>query len=158
MNTITLTSIMNKWATILANDPAIKAFCQEKYALLPTVFIGFNEKKPPTVADCPVIIIFPGNKDEGLDQEVFTYRLSIGWSIVNETADTTVLGIVKYVGVEEADALGQLIWSAIAEAPTGNPVSRIYFDLEAVAWFPQIPGRMDLEIDIRPPFGGTISY
>lgn len=149
---------MQKWAGILVADKDLQDFCDEKYGKGPTVYIGFNEKNPPKITDCPVIIIFPGNKDEGLEQDVFTYRISVGWSIVNDTADTSTPGIVEYMGVEEADALGQIIWSALAEASPGNPISRVYYDLEAVAWFPQIPGRMDLEIDIMPPFGGSISY
>lgn len=105
-----------------------------------------------------MIILFPGNKDEGLEQDTFTYRASVGWSIVNETVDTSAPGIVKYPGVFESDHLGQLIWGVLAEASSDNPVSRVFYDLEAVEFFPQIPGRMDLEIDITPPIGATIEY
>lgn len=158
MQTITLSSILQKWEAALLASSAIQDFCMEKYNKAPTLYVGYDKKRPATTADCPVIILFTGNKDEGLEQDIFTYRASIGWSVANKNKDTSTPGVIRYPGVFESDELGQLIWAVIAEASDNWPVSRAYYDLEAVEFFPQVPGRMDIEIDVIPPIGAPIEY
>jgi hypothetical protein len=158
MQTIALTSIMQQWAVLLTNNTAIKNFCQEKYAKDPTVYLGYSVTQPLTVQNYPCIVVSPIAKKEGLEEQQYTYRVAIEWFIENETRNTVIPGIVKYVGLEEADTLGQLIWETVAEASPQSPVARLLYELKAMDLFPQISGLMTLKMNVTPSIGGQIQY
>jgi hypothetical protein len=121
------------------------------------IYVGINGKNPPADSDCPLIILYPGAKSEGLELEEYSYKLTVGWAIVQE-ASTTTDNITEYSGVAECDDLGQLIYLELAELSAENPISEVHYSIEPVAYYPRFPGRMDITLKVTPVNGYSIEY
>jgi len=157
LQTIRISDIVSKWKDALAGSEAINEFCTTKYGKKPEIRVGLNQKQPPTAASCPIIVIRPGSKLEGEDQEEFIYSISIGWGIVNEL-ETVNDNVRELNGIAECDELGQLIMTELYCVNPSHPVTTVYYDLEVVEFFPQFVGEMVLEIAVMPAIGGTLKY
>jgi len=167
--TLDLTSIAEKWSDTLAASTRLKAWCQEKYGKDPTIFYAANGRKLPDKKYCPVVIVLPGLKHEGISEDPLKYIISVSWCVENNKA--TVDGVsaawnekltgsyIKFDGARETDEFGQLIYEIIQEvAKDIFPVSSVDFSIETQEFFPQWPGFMILSTDIEPTFGEIIKY
>jgi hypothetical protein len=157
VSTLKLSDITSKWRDALQASTSIQNYCIAKYNQAPQIYVGFNGKKMPADTDCPLIILYPGAKSEGLELKEYTYKLTVGWTIL-QVAATTTGNITEYSGVAECDELGQLIYLELAGLSTDNPVSAVNYSIEPVAYYPRFPGRMDITIKITPVNGYNISY
>jgi hypothetical protein len=156
IQTLPIYTIVAKWRDALKDDAAINDFCQTNFGKTPVIFVGLDLENPPTLNDCPLIIIRPGMKDEG-ELDPFVYTLSIGWAVVNESK--SVAGsVAEYAGIWQCDYLGQLIYSVLGEISSGNPVTHLTYDLNPIDYFPQFVGEMTLVTEVHPAIGGTITY
>lgn len=155
--TLKLNDIIDKWRDALQASQPIQNYCTAKYAKSPKLYIGINGKTPPAAEDCPLIILYPGAKSEGLELQEYTYKLSVGWVILQNA--TTVTGnTTEYAGVKECDDLGQLIYLELAQLSTDNPISIVNYTIEPSAYYPRFPGRMDITLKITSVNGYSINY
>jgi hypothetical protein len=157
VQTIPIYDILTVWRDILSNDIKIKEFCLEKYHKEPKIYLGIDLKNPPSVLDCPLIILCPGTKIEGEDEEEFRYAISVSWGIVNEKRKITG-NIIEYFGIKEADEFGQLILLALSEANQDHPISSVHYELDSLDFFPQHCGEMRLEITVPRLMGAEMKY
>ncbi|WP_094605344.1 hypothetical protein SPSIL_002530 [Sporomusa silvacetica DSM 10669] len=155
--TLKLSDIISKWRDALQASQPIQNFCTTHYNKAPNIFVGINGKIPPTADNCPLIILYPGAKSEGLELQEYTYKLTIGWTIL-QTAVTVTNNVTELSGIAECDALGQLIYLELAQLSPDNPVSVLNYDLEPVAYFPRFPGRMEITVKISPVNGYNINF
>ena len=157
MQTIPLMDIAMKQADALRNSEAIREFCLSKYGKLPQIIIGHNLKQKPGRDDCPAILIPRMGKIEGEDNREFRYFTLIGWMIVNdqEIAEEDVR-ILQ--GLEESDALGQMIYETLCLLNPSYPVSESHYEIDAVEFFPQIVGEMQLNIIMPRTMGMAMKY
>lgn len=151
------------------NSTEIHDFCMNQYGKPPTIFMGVNGKKLPDKKYCPAIFILPGVKTEGLDQDVLSYGLCISWSIVQPNvmvdgeikawSESLTGNVIEFMGVYEADDFGQLIYEVLqAELMSNFPVSKMDYNIDTQAYFPQFPGYMVLTTDIEPAMGEELEY
>jgi len=157
VSTLKLSDITSKWRDALQASTSIQNYCTTKYSKTPKIYVGINGKKMPADADCPLIILYPGAKTEGLELKEYTYKLTVGWIILQAGA-TTTNNITEYSGVAECDELGQLIYLELAGLSADNPISAVNYSIEPVAYYPRFPGRMDITIKITPVNGYNIDY
>jgi hypothetical protein len=157
VSTLKLSGITSKWRDALKASTSIQNYCTAKYSQTPKIYVGINGKKMPADTDCPVIILYPGAKTEGLELKEYIYKLTVGW-IILQAATTTTNNITEYTGVAECDELGQLIYQELAGLSTDNPISAVNYSIEPVAYYPRFPGRMDITIKITPVNGYSIEY
>ncbi|MBP2656895.1 MAG: hypothetical protein H6Q73_4464 [Firmicutes bacterium] len=157
VSTLKLSDIISKWRDALQASTVIQSYCTTTYSQTPNIYVGINGKNPPANSKCPLIILYPGAKAEGLELEEYTYKLTVAWAIVQETT-TTNDNITEYSGVAECDALGQLIYLELAELSAENPISEVHYSIEPVAYYPRFPGRMDITLKITPVNGYSIEY
>lgn len=157
VSTLKLSDITSKWRDALQASTSIQNYCIAKYNRVPQIYVGFNGKKMPTDTDCPLIILYPGAKSEGLELKEYNYKLTVGWTIL-QVAATTTGNITEYSGVVECDELGQLIYLELAGLSTDNPISEVNYSIEPVAYYPRFPGSMDITIKITPVNGYKIDY
>ena len=155
--TLKLSDIAGKWRDALQDNAAIQNYCSAKYGKQPKFYVGFSGKNPPADTDCPYIIIYPGAKSEGLELQEYTYKITVGWAIVQEGA-TVTNDTTEYTGVAECDALGQLIYLALAGLSAANPVSTVNYVLEPAVYYPRFAGRMDVMLKITSVNGYSIDY
>lgn len=155
--TLKLSDIISKWREALQASQPIQNYCVEKYNRAPNIYVGINGKTPPADTDCPLIILYPGAKSEGLELQEYTYKLTVGWTILqNATAVTN--NVTEYSGIAECDGLGQLIYLELAQLSTDNPISVVNYNIEPVAYYPCFPGRMDITLKVTSVNGYNINY
>jgi hypothetical protein len=157
VSTLKLSDIMGKWLDALKTSAAIQNYCTAKYGQAPKIYVGINGKNPPAASDCPMIVLYPGAKSEGLELQEYIYKLTVGWTILQDAATTTD-NITEYLGVVECDELGQLIYLELAGLSTNNPISVVNYSIEPVAYYPRFPGRMDITLKVTPVNGYSINY
>lgn len=157
MPTIKLSDIVAKWRDAIKNSTEINNFCLTNYGEDLTLFVGVNKKSPPKDKDYPLVVLRPGVKIEGEEEEEFRYSISVGWGIINE--NVSVVGNVEEIeGIAECDELGQLILQELAAVNPAHPLSTIEYEIEAVEFFPKIIGEMAIEISITVPIGANLVY
>ena len=157
VSTLKLSDITSKWRDALQASTSIQNYCIKKYKQTPKIYVGINGKKMPADADCPLIILYPGAKTEGLELKEYSYKLTVSWIILQAGATTTD-NVTEYSGVTECDELGQLIYLELAGLSTDNPISEVNYSIEPVSYYPRFPGRMDITIKITPVNGYSIDY
>jgi hypothetical protein len=157
MKTISFETILGKIRDALKNSSAITTFCQTKYAKNPSIYIGFNAAKPPGIAECPVIVIFPGVKTEGEEIDEFNYGVTVAWSIAN-SATTSSNGVTEFTGLLESSQLGQLIYDVLADMSVNSPITTCDYTIDATMSHPQFPGRMDITFTVPVVIGGDITF
>lgn len=155
--TLKLGDIIYKWRDTLQASAIIRDYCMTKYNTMPKISIGTNIKQSPANTDYPIIILCPAIKEEGMELQEFTYKLTVKWTILQEeiavASDTT-----EYMGVTECDDLGQLIYLELAGLSTDNPLSSVRYNLEPIACYPHFSGWMDITLKITPVNGYSIYY
>ena len=157
LQTIPLMDIVMRQAEALRSSETIRDFCMDKYNKLPTIFVGYNVKNRPGKDDCPAIVIPRMGKIEGEDSREFKYFTLVGWMIVNGD-EVEEDGISRLRGLEESDALGQMIYETICHLNPNYPVSESHYEVDAVEFFPQIVGEMQLNITIPRTIGVEMKY
>lgn len=157
LQTIPLMDIVMKQAEALRSSGTIRDFCMAKYNKLPTIIVGHNVKQRPGKDDCPAILIPRMGKIEGEDSREFRYFTLVGWMIVNsEEAEED--GIRRLRGLEESDALGQMIYETLCHLNPNYPVSESNYEIDAIEFFPQIVGEMQLNITMPRTMGMIMEY
>lgn len=155
--TLKLSDIISKWRDTLQASQPIKDYCIAKFNKEPKIYVGINGKTPPASTDCPVIILYPGAKSEGLELQEYTYKLTVGWSI-HQDATVVTNNVMEYSGVSECDGLGQLIYQELAQLNMDNPISEVHYNIEPVVYYPCFTGRMDITLKITLVNGYLINY
>ena len=157
MQTIPLMDIAMKQAEALRSSEAIRDFCLAKYGKLPTIIVGYNEKRKPGREDCPAILILRMGKIEGEDSREFRYFTLVGWMIINDQ-ETEENGIRVLEGLRDGDALGHLIYETLCHLSPNYPVSESHYEIEGFEFFPLIVGEMQLNISVPRTMGIKIQY
>ena len=152
MQTIPLMGIAMKQAKALRDSELIRDFCLSKYNKLPQIIIGHNVKKKPGRDDCPAILIPRMGKIEGEDSREFKYFSLVGWMIVNDR-ETEAEDIRILTGLEESDALGQMIYETLCLLNTDYPVSESHYEIDSVEFVPLIVGEIQLNITVHRTMG-----
>lgn len=155
--TLKLGDIIYKWCHTLQASTIIRDYCMTKYNTMPKIVIGTNIKHSPADTDYPFIILCPVMKEEGLELQEYTYKLTVKWTILQEQI-TVASDMTEYLGVAECDELGQLIYMELAGLSTDNPISSVRYNLDPVACYPRFPGWMDITLKITPVNGYSIQY
>lgn len=155
MQTLTLAAMLDKAATALAGNQDLLDFCDEKYGKPPTIFVTVDAKNLPAADHCPMIVLIPNFKEEGMIEE-FTYDMTAAWSILSKDAPDVDGIVVKPPGFYESDAFGHLILAVLSKM---FRVIKYTYSIDPVSSRPQFPGRVDLEIGVSVPLGGgAISF
>ncbi|WP_312516271.1 hypothetical protein [Anaerospora sp.] len=156
VSTLKLSDVINKWRDALKASTSIRDFCMMRYNKSPKIFIGTDPKQSADT-EYPLIILYPGAKEEGLELQEYTYKLTVKWAVLQ--SQTVKTGdVTEYAGVAECDELGQLIYMELAGLNTDNPVSHVRYNLDPVACYPCFPGWMDITLKITPVNGYSIQY
>jgi len=168
--TLKIKTMAMRWRDIIMDSTEINDFCMNKYGKKPTIFMGVNGKKLPDKKHCPAIFILPGIKAEGGNQDVLSYGLCVSWTIANENilvdgetvkwSETLTGNVIEFLGMYETDDFGQLIYETLQQVLIDNsfPISKIEYNIDTQAYFPQFPGYMVLTTELEPAMGENIIY
>jgi hypothetical protein len=160
--TIAINEILETFVNALAADTALNDYCQTQFAKDVTIFMGYNGETPPAVTDCPYIVIYPDQKVEGADENIYKYTIPADWAVANET-QTTSGKIVTLAGIGQCDAMGQLILACLNNVSAEHPIVTANYRIaatkpEAAALHPQTAGQMKLTINVARSIGAAVSY
>lgn len=160
---LALTAIMARWRDRLRDSAALADFCQSRYGKPPAIFVGIDPAAPPAESDCPYIAIQTGYKIEGTDWKHYRYAVSVRWAVVNP-AKTTIGGVTELDGIYDADQLGQIILSELAQASPSQTIGYVKYypltaeALQSAAYGPKFEGGMEIKVYVTPAMGGVINY
>ncbi len=157
MITLPLMTIIRKWANALAESQDLLDFCEQKYNKLPTIFIGSDYQNPSSQDDYPIIILHHAKKIEGDKIDKYTYRIVVDWGIWNDFAERQG-NIVEFVGIAEADEMGQIILDVISKVNENYPIRKVYYNIVPDTNFPFVPGQMKIKLEIETCPGYQINY
>ncbi len=167
--TLDLWNLVEKWADIIENSESIKTYCQEKYGKDFKLYLGADPKEPPGAENAPYIMIIPGSKTEGMNDDTFTYTNFIHVCIVKgeKTADgetikhdTEYEKAKKFIvpGQKEIIEFSQLIYSELQANLQEHPISKLDMDVIVGTTYPQFASLMTLITDIEPAMGENLTY
>lgn len=160
--TISINEILETFVASLAADTALNDYCQAQFSKDVSIFWGYNGQTPPAASNCPYIVIYPDQKVEGVDENIYKYTIPVDWAVANET-QTTSGKVVTLVGIGQCDAMGQLILACLNAVSVDHPIVTANYRIaatktEAATLYPQIAGQMKLTINVARSIGATVSY
>ena len=158
MQTLSFKTLLQRWRDTLAASGELKTFCQSRFGKDPTIIVHSSYAALPEENSCPCIILSPGYKIEGPNEDEFIYYVMVRWSIVNSTIETSIPGVTEYAGMYDSDDFGQLIYSLLDQVSQSYPVGRVKYEIEKEATFPQFPGYQWCKIRFNPSISGAIEY
>lgn len=141
----------------VADDAAVKAWCQSNYSQDHKVYVGVDTRKPPGADDYPLVHLYPVSKAEG-------YSITRQGIIIGATCgihDSTMLStgkanVVEYRGVSYIDELRNLIRAAILSVDYGAYDPDINTEFETIDFFPFFLANMEITFSGEYTQGGTV--
>ena len=99
----------------IADDAAIKAWCQANYSQNHKVYAGMDDREPPDGADCPYVYIYMESKQVGYQLEKKGHAIGIITEIYKEgtTAVTGKSNITAQTGVIHNEEFRKLIETSV---------------------------------------------
>jgi hypothetical protein len=92
-------TLVEKIRDALKDNADIKAWCQAVYGSDHTIYIGYDERKPPPKSAFPVLVICPVEQERTLNVDYGPMMIEVGYGIEDDT-ETTVDNVVTYAGVQ----------------------------------------------------------
>lgn len=109
-----ISEILTKLRDTIAQNVAIKAFCQEKYQKDHTVYLFVNPDNMPSDEDYPIVVIYSVYRSKrGEGQRDRIYNALIGVGIKNETVSRPPGNAITYLGGIEVEELRELVEYAV---------------------------------------------
>ena len=142
-------TILREIASGIANDAAIKAWCQEHYEDDVHVQIGIDQKRPPSPQDVPFVAISSSESTEKglLSQGALFFDVLWG---VEDDGKTVTGNLTEYDGARLCDELGSLISASISRVEPGwTAASGTYAVDLSTPWFPLWCGALQMTVNIR---------
>lgn len=144
-----INTILDDWATRLANDTDIETWCQTNYGFSVSILVGLNLEDPPRKDECPCIVLVPGKKRTGKAVDIESLIAGVALAVYDE-AKTTSGKITKYSGIQKVEEFRQLVLTVIAQSlMDGGFIAEVETEYEPVELFPFFWTDMVLEI-MRP--------
>jgi hypothetical protein len=94
-------------ADALANDAAIKSWCNQYYSQNQTVFVGLDMENPPKSESLPYLVIV--NASEDPNPEYRSWEIAIGMCIAESEIDTQQNGVTVQNGFLKIEDLRDLV-------------------------------------------------
>ena len=133
----------------VAENAALRAWCQEHYGKDPVVFVGIDQKRPPSPSDVPFVAFSSSESTEKglLSQGALLF--DVIWGVANE--EKTVTGnLVEYDGARECDEMGSLVAAALERVEPSFTVASGTYDIDlSTPWFPLWCGVLTLNANLR---------
>lgn len=103
--------------TVLDADPAIKAYCEEKFTRLPYVYVGLDPNEPPPKECMPAFSIFESDTEYAGDRNKDFVKIGV---LVNSDAKETLGYKVTFAGWVHAKRLMNLAKKALLKSNLGK--------------------------------------
>ncbi len=155
IQTIPLYDLIKCWKDALADSPEIESYCQTQFGRSLRIFVGIDKVKPPTESDCPYAVIMDGKKTE--TSAPYLYSATIGWVVLSGQIEVSG-NVAELPGVEQCDALGQLIFKAIFDANQSNVATIGDYAINTFEFLPQIAGEAIITVEVTPCIGTGLIY
>jgi len=137
---MTLIELIHTLRDALANDAPLLTWANDTYGRDPSIFVGLDERNPPTESEYPAIHLYPERRSGDLQLGDNEYRLSVVIGIYDDSAGETPPGVpaaTELPGVERLENGVTLIVAAITGAlTTGLFFRSVTVEYETVEFFP----------------------
>nr|DAL50863.1 MAG TPA_asm: hypothetical protein [Caudoviricetes sp.] len=159
--TLNLWDIVDRWKEIIVNSDEINDFCTKNYGKKPMIFLGADPKEPPEEENTPFILIMPGGKKEGADQDTNKYVLYLYCCISQNTktdGEEKSSEVLYLPGEKQINDFADLIFSELQDNLQEHPISTYALDVLMGTTFPQFSAMLTLTTEIEPAMGEEIIY
>lgn len=120
----TLSDILTVLAPALATDPAIAAWCQEKFQRPVSVFVGVDPLELPELKpNCPMIAIVPGRRSRIPEQYNRVHEIRIRTAIHDDRKPVATAGTIVFPGLQLADEFANLVEETVTATLTANHIA-----------------------------------
>ena len=132
----------------IANDDAIRIWCETTYGNIHTVYTNLDERDPPGETNCPFVVVVPIRKYVGAQVGVKEHEFGIMCGIYDSTSRIRAeSNIVEFEGVQNIEIFRKKVEDVIAAVDIGNAViATLEVEYETIESFPYILSRMYLAI------------
>jgi hypothetical protein len=138
-----ITTLLNAIRDAVAADTALADWADQTYGVSSvTVRKGVNLQDPPTVANCPMVVLYPLSKTVGQRRAQKEHVIHVECCVHDDGA--TVTGnVTEYDGLDRLEALRKQVEDIIAAVDIGNlEIASIDIEYEAIEFFPFISAVM----------------
>lgn len=150
--------VVDEWCNALSTNSDLIDFCAETFGKQPKVFVGLPVNAPPTANDCPYVIIFPGTKDEGEDNDENTYAFTVGLAVKARELPAIEGNVVRVQGLSELDQLAQLVLQTLDEWDPDCSISNVQGSMEPRAHWPQLVYEFNIQLTKVWDHNQALSY
>ncbi len=138
----------------IADNSAVKAWCQATYGKDHKVYLGIDQDNPPAETAYPLVSLYPLSKKGGLFEERKTHEFGVSLGIYDSTlAAGGKTNVIEYNGVQRIEAFRKLISAAISAALTTVRIIGSESTYEALELFPYFLCVQDFTCDEETEFG-----
>jgi len=127
------------FAEAVAQDAAIKAWCQGQYSEDHTVYAGLDIRNPPQDSDCPYVVLYPVRKEFGQHRREKFHEFEVVGCLHDTTtrSHAGISNLTEFTGVQNIETFRKLVEDAIAGVDIGNlTLAVIAVDYEIIESFP----------------------
>ena len=142
---ISNTQITNFIIDEISTDDEINDFCNDHYGKSLLNMIGVDVNNPPGTQEFPVFIVEPTQKSIAESNSEFDYEMVTHLAIKGDEKPYISENVVKYLGIEDIEILGNLI----AEKIKNSIAMRSNMDAYSIDFYHD-------EIDNFPVYSGVI--
>jgi hypothetical protein len=114
MSIPSLSSLVGLWRDTLVADSALGTYCTGTLGGTLKVYVGLDEKNPPTIAQCPFLLINPMGTRPGYQEDMHSWSVGIHLGINDGTySDYQSKGATEMRGFHRIDAMWNLVQNAL---------------------------------------------
>lgn len=152
---ITMTNVLQLYRDTLLADSALNTFCTTNFGGMATVYVGFNEAKPPGVSECPFIVISPEGLSDGPQVDEHSYRTVVYCGILKAEL-TTDTNLVEQDGLYLLDGFVEAVWAALEEASSNVPAVSRELQIDTQSQFPLLTASMRIVMQASNLLNGSM--
>ena len=114
MSIPSLSDLCALWRDTLVADSAISTYCTGTLGATRKIYLGFDEKNPPKISDCPFIVIIPIGTRPGDQEDQHAWTVGIHVGINDGTfSDYQSKGATEMRGFHRVDYLWNLVQDSL---------------------------------------------
>lgn len=132
-------------AVILDEDA--QTYARVTYDADLTVQEGIDMRNPPQAEECPLVVIYPGEKQAGLNAGVKSHIINVEVLVYDAETDESEVGAEMFMAGRRVEALRQYIFAAIKGAvPSDGHLESVSTVYDTIGQFPYAWCGMQLDI------------
>jgi len=140
----------------IAGASAVSSWSLLTYEEDITVYENCDARQDPPESACPLIIVSPVEKRAGMSRDAKELLVGVSVIVFDESTETSLAGVIRYVGGRRLEELRKLVLAAVAGAVTENlMIMGVDTEYNLIEQFPFVSANMIIELAGTRTIGQT---